>query len=94
MSTVGISESSCVIFDASISVKGTREAQGFHEKSMGETNMEEEMLGVCGLVVGGWLFGVWGCVFGGLGVCCTNMSSTGADGREMVQIWAQAAEKD
>ena len=52
------------------------------------------MLGVWGLIVGGLGFGVWGFVFGGLGACCTNMSRTGADGREMVQIWAQAAEKD
>lgn len=39
MSTVGIRESSLVIFDASISVKGTRELHGFQEKSMGDTNI-------------------------------------------------------
>jgi hypothetical protein len=34
VSTVGISESSFVILQASISVNGTRELQGFQEKSI------------------------------------------------------------
>jgi hypothetical protein len=39
VSTVGMRTLSLVILEASISVKGTRELQGFQEKSVGDTNM-------------------------------------------------------